>query len=126
MDNVIFSDASIPYWVLALITIFDIVVIIFDKNIKTHRDIEHRLNRIRLSVIPKLILFVIYTWFAFDPNISIQMRSLYGRNSIFIMLLFDFFIHFNNIVDSNKDIIKIKLKNLLTKIKGKMKNNKKI
>lgn len=129
------SSSAIPYWALALATFFDIISIWFDRNINTEKDIAHRLNRIRLSIIPKMIFVVIYTWFASDMTVSPEIRALHGRNAIFILMSFDFFIHFTNIIDSNlgkiKDVynkimvnIGIKIKIIINKYINRIKNDR--
>ena len=114
------NNMAIPYWILVFVTIIDILSIIFDNSIVSPKDIRHRLARIRLSVIPKSIFVIIYIWFAIDNTIPLEVKALHGRNVLFIMMLFDFFIHSANIADSNQETIK----KYFIKITSKVRNMK--
>ncbi len=108
----------LPYWMIILFAIINIVTILLESSTKKEIEIGKQGNktvddvksRDRLSAIPRIYLIIIYSVF-FVYDTTLDTRAFWGRWGIFSILFIDSYCHFANYIDYHwYTIIKILIK----------------
>ena len=133
-----FSDpvpqwAILPYWVLIVIAIINIISIYLESSTKVGTDkfisfrgtktVADLKRRDRINIISRIYVIAIYTMFTFT-DIPLDWKTFLGRRALFWVLLFDSYCNLANYVDYNWYKIVIIFNNI--KLKLKSKSNKKL
>ena len=103
--------AILPYWVLVLVAIIDIISIYLDSSTKIGinekfmsfrgtKTIDDLKRRDRINIISRIYVILIYATFTF-MDVPTDWKTFLGRRAIFWLLFFDSYCNIANYVDYN-------------------------
>lgn len=102
------SAITLPYWIIILIAIVNIITILLESSTKKDgetytksgtRTLSDIKSRDKLSIIPRIYFVIIYTMFWLSPEISLDIKAVWGRWGIFSILFIDSYCHLANYID---------------------------